>query len=355
MAKKTRKGPDFGTLQKQLNQELGQGVFHRIYILTGSQSYLRSQNEKKLLAALLEDGDTMNLTLYTGEDLTAETVIDQAETLPFFADRRVILFRGTGILGKAGAKLSAVSDKLASYIGGAPETTFFIFNEENTDARKKLWKACAPDAFVLPCADIGEAMTAAWTRRRFTSAGLSIGDRVLAGFLARTGDDLARIAAETDKLTAYCWGRDQVTERDVAAIVSIHLEDRIFDMIGAIASGQTDRALSLYMDLLALQTEPQPILALLGRQMGRLLEVRELAAAGRSQEEIGKAIGLHPYVVRKEYLPLARRFAPGQLETALEACAEADQIYKTGRMTDRIAVEVLLTGLCTGRLAPFRE
>lgn len=353
MAKKTGKGPDFAALQKQLNQEIGQGTFRRIYILCGTQAYLRSQNEKKLLAALLEEGDNMNLSVYTGEDVTAEDLIAQAQTLPFFADRRVILLKGTGLLGKTGARQSAVSDKLAAYIGEAPASTVFIFNEEQTDARKKLWKACAGEAFVLNCSMIGEALTAAWTRKRFRDAGLMIEDGVLSAFLEKTGDDLFRIASETDKLCAYCHGQDRVTIRDIAAIVSLHLEDRIFEMISAIAAGQTDRALSLYMDLLALQTQPQPILALLGRQMDRLLTVREMAAAGKSQEEIGKAVGIHPYVIKKEYLPLSRRFEPGQLEKALEACADADQMYKTGRMTDRIAVEMLLTGLCTRQPDPF--
>ena len=90
MAAKKKEGPGFTALQKQLNSELKEEKFRRVYLLCGDQDYLRVQNRDRLKKALLGDGDKMNLCVFTGADTDMTQVIDQADTLPFFADRMVI-------------------------------------------------------------------------------------------------------------------------------------------------------------------------------------------------------------------------------------------------------------------------
>ena len=89
------KKDDFAQQQSLLNKELKEGSFRRVYLLCGEQAYLRLQNRDRLRAALLGDGDEMNVSVYTGMDVTAMEVIDEAQTLPFFADRRVILLENS--------------------------------------------------------------------------------------------------------------------------------------------------------------------------------------------------------------------------------------------------------------------
>ena len=94
------KKDDFAQQQSLLNKELKEGSFRRVYLLCGEQAYLRLQNRDRLRAALLGDGDEMNVSVYTGMDVTAREVIDEAQTLPFFADRRVILLENSVFFSK---------------------------------------------------------------------------------------------------------------------------------------------------------------------------------------------------------------------------------------------------------------
>ena len=112
------KKDDFARQQSLLNKELKEGTFHRVYLVCGDQAYLRLQNRDRLRAALLGDGDEMNVSSYSGMDITAREVIDQAETLPFFADRRVILLENSVFFSK---KASVESDALAAYIPEIPD------------------------------------------------------------------------------------------------------------------------------------------------------------------------------------------------------------------------------------------
>ena len=337
------KKDDFARQQSLLNKELKEGTFHRVYLVCGDQAYLRLQNRDRLRAALLGDGDEMNVSSYSGMDITAREVIDQAETLPFFADRRVILLENSVFFSK---KASVESDALAAYIPEIPESAALVFVEEAPDKRKKLYKAIQKNGFVLSCEDLTPQMLGRWTAGLFKKAGLAIDGPTLNRFLETVGEDMMNIVSESDKLIGYCMGRERVTAQDIAAVCSPQLRDRVFDMIGAVSRRQKDRALSIYMDLIALRTPSQVILTLLQREYSRLLQVKELQEERKSEAEIAAKIGLSPWIVKKNYLPVTRSQDAGRLARALQLCLQADQDYKSGRIDAGVAAEMTIIRLC---------
>ena len=86
---------------QRLIQDLKSGDFKKIYLLYGQEAYLRKQYKDKLKEAMIGD-DTMNFSYYEGKDFTVGEVIDQAETMPFFADRRLILIENSGLFKSGG-------------------------------------------------------------------------------------------------------------------------------------------------------------------------------------------------------------------------------------------------------------
>src|SRR5699024_4771023 len=119
---------------KSLNEDLKTGKFKQIYLLYGEEAYLKKQYKERFIKAMLPEGDTMNYAYYEGKNTDIKEVIDLAETLPFFAERRLIVFENTGFFKSAGADL-------ADYIGDMPDTTYFIFIESEVDKRSRLYKA----------------------------------------------------------------------------------------------------------------------------------------------------------------------------------------------------------------------
>ena len=96
---------------QRINEDLRSGQFKQAYLLYGEEAYLRRQYRDRLKKALLGDGDAMNMNCFEGKDVNVGEVIDVAETMPFFADRRVIVMDGTGLFKSGG-------EKLAEYIAG---------------------------------------------------------------------------------------------------------------------------------------------------------------------------------------------------------------------------------------------
>ena len=108
---------------KTIDEDIKSGQFKKIYLLYGDEAYLKKQYKDKLKKALVQPDDTMNFTAYEGKDTNPKEVIDLSETLPFFADRRVILIENSGFF-------KGSCEELAEYMPQVPDTTLFLFVEE---------------------------------------------------------------------------------------------------------------------------------------------------------------------------------------------------------------------------------
>lgn len=337
----SKKETNYRDEQAALQATLHEGAFAPVYLVTGAQDYLRTQTRDQIRKALLGDGDAMNYAYYTGKDFTIQEIRDLAETLPFFADRRVIVIENSWLFDK---KSGGDTDALTDYLPQMPETTHIVFVDGSVDKTRRLYKAIKKIGHVVDCVTPSPEDLQRWILGRCKSANLTMTREAYQRFLQDIGEEQSMLLmqSELDKLTSYCMGRGTITEEDVAVICSPQVGDRIFDMISAITAHQTNLALEIYMELLQRQTAPQIILALMIRNYNQLLQIGELKAAGTAPEEIASRMHLNPWALRKRLLPsLAGQTAAG-LTHALTLCLQADQDYKAGRISDRLAVEQLI-------------
>ena len=81
---------------KSIQEDIKKQEFKPVYLLFGEEAYLRQQYKQMLLKALVPENDTMNFSRYEGRKVEPRQIIDLAETMPFFASKRVILLENTG-------------------------------------------------------------------------------------------------------------------------------------------------------------------------------------------------------------------------------------------------------------------
>ena len=319
---------------RQINEDIRQQNFRQFYLLYGQERYLRRQYREKLQRALCQEGDTMNTHFFEGKDISVEEIIDLAETLPFFADRRVIFITDSGLFKSGG-------EKMAEYLSNPSESAYLIFTENEVDKRSKLYKALQAKGYAAEFTEQDENTLKRWVAGILGKENLKITENTVQLFLSKTGTDMENIQMELEKLACYCMGRDVVTAEDVEAVCTVRVSNHIFDMVGAIAARQQKRALELYYDLLALKEPPMRILFLIARQCNMLLQVKELSAKGFDNRAIAPKIGVPPFVAGK-YAGQAAKFKTAALREAVEKCVEAEEAVKTGRMNDKMSVEILI-------------
>lgn len=319
---------------KQINEDIKQGNFKQIYLLYGEERYLKRQYKERLRKALCGDDDTMNTHFYEGKDISIGEIIDLAETLPFLAERRVIFLTDSGLFKSGG-------EKMAEYLASPNETTYFVFTESEIDKKSKLFKTVSSRGYAAEFAIQDENTLKRWVAGVLAKDNKKISEGTVQLLLSKTGTDMDNIQSELEKLICYCMERDVVTSEDVEAICTTRISNHIFDMINAIADRQQKRALELYYDLLALKEPPMRILFLIARQCNMLLQTKELKARGYDNRTIGSKIGVPPFIAGK-YLTQASRFKTSLLRNAVQQCVETEAAVKSGKMNDRMSVEILI-------------
>lgn len=319
---------------QKLNEEIKSGQLKQVYILYGEEDYLRNQYKDKLGKALLGDGDPMNFHYFEGKSIQTGEIIDLAETMPFFSDRRVIVLENSGLFSHGG-------EQLAEYLSAPAQSAYFVFAEPTVDKRSKLYKAATAKGRAIEFKAQDEAVLKRWILGFLKKENKNITEADLNLFLEKTGSDMSNIRTELEKLLCFCIDKDVVTARDIEAVCTKQLSSQIFDMINAVAEKRQKKAMELYYDLLALKEPPMRILFLIARQFNLLLQVKELKNKGYGADTIGGRVGLAGFIAKK-YVVQAAKFKEAELRRALEDCVETEEAVKTGRMNDVMSVELLI-------------
>lgn len=319
---------------KTIDNDIKMGQLKNVYLLYGTEDYLKRQYRDKLKHALVEPDDTMNFSAYEGKDINPKELIDLSETLPFFKEKRMILVENSGFFKNS-------CDDLAEYMSQVPESTCFVFVEEEVDKRSKLFKAASRAGSTVEFETPKEDMLIRWILGRIQREGKKITQSVMQLFLLKTGSDMENIDKELEKLICYTLDKTEISAADVEAICTGQTENKIFEMIDAISAKNQKKALDLYYDLLALKEAPMRILFLIARQFQNLLLIKSMSAKGYPAVSIAKTAGMPSFAVQKN-LRQAGAFKINQLKEAIEDCGQAEEDVKTGRMADQLAVELLI-------------
>ena len=319
---------------KNIQEDIKSGKFKQAYLLYGEEAYLKQQYKRNLVKALNPDDDTMNFARYEGKGIDVRELLSLFDTMPFFAERRVVLLEDTGFFKNK-------CEELADYMKNLPDYLYLVFCESEVDKRSRMYKA------VKACGSIGEfkqqdeKTLMRWAAGILGKNGRKITQRDVELLLSMTGTDMGNLRMELEKLISYTEGREVVTGEDIRAVCTTQTTNKIFDMVRAVTEKNQKRALDLYYDLLALKEPPMRILFLLARQFNLLLQVKELQRLGCDQKTIASRTGLQSFVVRN-YTGCTGRYTTAQLRQAVEDFTQTEEEVKTGRLSDVLSVELLI-------------
>lgn len=326
---------------KNIQEDIKTGKFKQAYLLYGDEAYLKQQYKHNLQKALNPDGDSMNYSHYEGKGIDVRGLIDLCETMPFFAERRVILLEDTGFFKNK-------CDELADYMKELPDYLCLVFSESEVDKRSRMYKAVKSCGRIAEFVKQDEKTLMRWAAGILGKEGKKITQRDMELLLTKTGVDMGNIRMEIEKLIAYTGERDVVTGADIEAVCTTQTQNKIFDMVRAVTEKNQKRALDLYYDLLTLKEPPMRILFLLAKQFRQLLLAKKFMQAGMSQQEIASGLSIPSFVVRN-IVSCAKSYTVEELEQAVEDFVDAEEAVKTGRLQDVLSVELLIVKYSSAR------
>lgn len=324
---------------KTIAEHIKKNEFKNVYLLYGEEAYLRHQYRDKLKEALCPEGDEMNISRFEGKGIPNVEVADLAETLPFFAERRLIIIEESGWFKNG-------SDGFEDKLKGFPDTTFLIFVESEVDKRGKLFKTVKDIGYAAEMKTPKEKELLTWLTLQCKREGKQITESAAQYLIEQGGSNMNMLQMELEKVLSYAIDAEEIRLEDVQEVCSNQAENQIFEMLDAIGNQNREKALTLYHDLLTLREPAMRILYLLTRQIHILLQVSEMTRLNMDNGSMASKAGIPPFTVGK-YKSQIGHFSYSELVGMLEKCQDVDAGIKRGRYQDVIGVELLIVEFST--------
>lgn len=336
-------------------KKLKNNEIKRIYLLYGEEEYLIQKFIKnikeKVLVPSFED---LNLITIENKEFTMEKLVDACETLPFMADRKLVIIRGLEVFKSKKRSISEQEEKqLIAYIEKIPDTTCLLFYGTNTvDARKKIVKQIQKYGKAINFEKFNAKDLRRWIEEAIKSYGKTIAPQEIEYFMANLDyigrdahQNLLDIDKEIKKLISYIGDRQKIEEKDLKNIFSSNFQNDIFKLLDAIGKKEIKEALKRLNFMIYQGEAIIKIAVTLGNQVRNLYKTKLLLEEGYSSKAIASKIGIHPYVASKS-VSQCRDFTLDGLEDLLNRYLQMDIAIKSGKIKDTIAMEMFLMEMC---------
>ncbi|WP_058301958.1 DNA polymerase III subunit delta [Gorillibacterium timonense] len=320
-----------------------------VLVCYGTEKFLREEFLNRQIDQTI-DPELRDFALirYDLAETPLDAVLEEAETIPFMAERKIVIAANAIFLtgAKDPSKVEHRTDLLLAYLGApAPHTQLiFTVDAEKLDERKKLVKALKEKKLVKAFTPLSAEELPGWVERRAQKRGIGFERPALDRFVLYTGGQLQAMDSELAKLELFAGSDSMITLETVEMLVPRSVEQNVFLLMEDIVSRRLDKAMDQLHELLKQKEEPIKLVMLMARQFRLILQVKDLYAQGYSQQQTAAHIGSHPYPV-KLAAEQGRAYNTEQLKGILTEIADLDYAMKTGRTDKVLGLELLLLKL----------
>ena len=313
------------------------------YFINGSERFFADRVIEKLKKIVLNHPMAdLNLHELDGTNASAGAILNLAVQIPMMSSRILIIVEN-------GHKLSADDHKmLENYLQSPVPSTCLVLLGDNFDSRRGITKLAKKNDWLIDAAPLKEAGIVPFLKWRAKSRKVKMSAGALAAVSAAVGPDPAGLDDAVERLGLYAGKNKEVEEADVSRVVSAVRQHSVFELVDAIGSGQSGRAMSLLIGLLNNQQEPIMIVAMIARHFRQLLKTRIHIYLGTPEREFPRLVGAPPFMVKK-LMAQARRFRGSALEQAIERLAKADFELKSSKRSGALIIENAVVDLCPPR------
>ena len=313
--------------------------FAPVYLIFGEEAYIRKNYRNQLVKALTAPGDSLNYSVFSGSETDPSEVVSLAMTMPFMAEKRVILVKDSNFFKKT-------ADDIADYLEDPSPDTVLIFDESAVDKKTRTYKAAKKAGFDTEALSLKGKKLEEWIAANFKRNGKLIREETVKLLVDRVGGDLSVLDSEIKKLSAYASDRDSVTSDDVLLMVPRSPSYNVYQMIEAIGNKKVNLAVGIYYDMMVEKQNAYGVFSLLCSHFRRMLTVSDMKEQGADLQEISAALGLADWQVNK-YLTQSRRFTRQKMIKAIDECVRAPREIFQGKILEDAAMELLIIGIAS--------
>ncbi len=319
-----------------------------IYLLYGDEPFLIDEAREKVMKLIVtEEAFQFDIASYDMNETPIEQALEEAETTPFLAEKRVVIIKNPSFLTAERRTASSVDHnlkRLEGYIQNPADHSIVIFEApyKKLDERKKIVKALKNGANVVNTSALKEYEVGDWIKNEAKQMNVEIDPNAVIRLSQLIGNSLSQLKNELVKISLFVGEGEVITEETVELLVARSLEDNIFALIDHVVNKRMEHAFRTLYDLFEMNEEPIKIVALLARQFRIIYQVKELGRRGYSQKQMAAYLKLHPYAVQQAGRQ-GRHFSEEDCFHFLKKLEKIDYEMKIGQFDKELLLELFFT------------
>ncbi len=326
---------------EELRRVLADGAVKPVYYFYGDETYLMEREVKRFIAAIVPpDVADFNLDIVYGADRKGQEIASAAQTLPMFAQRRlVVVKRSEGLT-------DADNEALVEYFRNPSPSTCLLFVGKKPDLRRKFFLELKKIGEMVEFKPPYENQLPAFIMAEATQAGARIATEAAELLLLLSGTNLQELASQIEKLAGYVGTGKTITLEAVREIASDTRADSVFDLANALGEKSLGVALRKLQTVLRDGQAPLFVLNMLTRHFRQLWQLRELMARKVPKPELGRAIGLRSDYFLPGLMKQAANFTLVEFRGTFTRLYDTDRALKSSRLKPAFILEQLFMAIC---------
>lgn len=329
---------NYETFMKFLKQE---NIDKNIFLLYGEEVFLKQHAKAELLKRITPDAmPEFNVFSYDDRKYDLKSVEEAIEALPVMSDKKLLLFRNSGVFSISGKEAATKEYKefWENKLSDIPEDVYIVFDEEKVDKRSGFYKKLEKADQAVEFSFLTENKMINWTIGLFKTMGKVINPHDAKYLVEITGEGMLSVKMEAEKIVSFSQDRASITKTDIDAVVVPVLENRVFEMVDAILAKNAYTALSKLKDLTAMKEDEIKILGAISSSVDKLLTVKLMSESRLDKTQIIQKSKIAPFLVSK-YITLSAKYKKESLEALLTKCVETDRKFKNTPVDKTVLLE----------------
>lgn len=312
----------------------------RIYVIAGKDESLVGTRAQELVDELLDVEQRMTALLsVNGDEAVVSDVLDELRTVPFLADKRVVLVKN------ADGFVSKNREILERYFEKPVGTGVLVLAVASWDARTRLAKMLPkvgsliameqPKKWELPA----HLMQYAATKHKIKL------NRDAAEMLVELiGEELAQLYNELEKLILFARDEKVIRVDHVESLTGHHRIYDAFEVIDATIGGNAGQAITRLRNMFEQDKSAEySVVGAFAFHLRRMFQARALLDKRINPAEIAKQLRI--WYNKDRFFAQLQRTTLSQIATFLEELAAVDHATKTGQTQAAVAIEQLVLKL----------
>ncbi|NJD37826.1 MAG: DNA polymerase III subunit delta [Geobacter sp.] len=310
--------------EQDLDKQIKTGSLLPVYFLYGDEPFLVDRAARRIMEQAIDPAmKDFNLNVYYGAECKGTEILDTAQTLPMFSDRRLVVVRQTDKLPVA------TQEGLLPYLAYPCPEACLLFLAAKPDLRRKCFAELKKQQGTLEFKKLYDNKLVPFISAEAQTQGKKI-DGAGAEMLAfLVGNNLQELVSQIEKAALYVGTRPVIGVDDVKAIVSQSKEYSAFELARFMGEKNLPKALATLQSMLQNGEEAIMILGALASHFRRIWRIRELLDQKITPVDISKQLKIHQFFLN-EQISQARKYPVTELEVLFERLYQGDVGIKTG-------------------------